>query len=1450
MQIRALALANVLFYWRERCEENMKKKSCLKVQGLFLSLLVLTLLFFPGSKLFAQDFTEENVKGTGLAQEDQGLKPSYYYGKYLGDLYFMVESLSADGKMVIEPIIVPLYQGETLADIVNYQIYANMDDHEVFRKEKGFGGTYAPRYYKLTKDQGDEEYGRKPEDIKSNFTVNGLLVGPRSIQNSKEIDSKFNIPSPVLTYVEGKSMQLDNSYRIESDGVYKNKYLKNGVGSSKSLWEAYLNGEKLDKPLNKYKLGKEVQEGAVFSLSFSILGEDRGYQTPMEEKIDLIKALARINSSGNKFLYLENQATKQAYDQGVDLLKSFQYNKEKAEKVINILNQATINEHVDKPCGPFAWYMSHDLKKGYFNDFLLSNLCYTLKKGEEMELFCLDVPRATDFQQNFQREDLKFDPVLGEDKVEICKEGGDFSTIYGPNTQDGATYLLRGLKTGLVKLKVTHPSYNGRPSYIYVYITDRETDQKDKRLTMTSNLDRFNKYDVLYYTKEQPNYHLSLETEKGARPTVYANGQKVDLKKSGTIAREGKDLDAYTGDFPLQNFWTTVTYTVEKNGVKSSRLYNFRSACLEGTLTSTTGKTDLQAGDQAEFKIKGMLAPKPKIQTFYNPFFGQQEQFFTNMPGYGYIQGYDSFKLTLTKGGDLRFFNGVVVSSGYGDAGFSEVPKNQMPENTKIRQTVLSKMADGLNRPQFLQEHDLIPDFTFHVKENPSYKPSQKGLIQASPEKSSYRPGERVKVKVHFSDQQIQDLNNLYDKYVVPENKGQNQHDGNTTAINFGYLLYTSNMPGLERLETKPYVNNMTTNPVEKIRRLEKLRDLEFTLPEDIKPGDYFFNGGYLQVFKGPVYGLTNIKHYMGELGGFTIHVEGNPIHDETPKLDRFEMLRPEFVVPGKGELQVNGQNLEATVRSYGQEFVLTTKDTVDFIQMESISPRSQFPIQNLESKDYKTFKSSHVPISKGKNILAFTLTKEGKSSVYLLNLTNLYGEKIEGKDIQEIKDLKALLDKAEQAKEKDYNPSDWVKLNQAKRKYQTMLDYSSPTSNQLTAAIQDLKTLLANTKIPKENPSGPTETIEVPGGQKILGLHSVEVKQGTSVRQALDRLPKTIYLVSDQGQEEEISINWRLNNFRSDLPGTYTALGNYLDPLEKKEKVLETQVKVLANREGPSPNTADKPSQTIYKTIQVGDAFSLPSRVDLKEVDGQVTNREVYWTNTDYDLKKPGTYNILGYLSNTGERILLKLTVIKGGQENSQGLSRGQEGKKEVISIPANSARKNERYGQGLVDIQGHWAQEVIEKCLQEGLFVGVDDQHFAPNRPISQGEFLTLLGRMAGIQDQEGNSAPYYAPFRDWAIQTGIVDLKSFKADKILNREEMADLTYKALKVMGKDLSPKKAFDLKDKKKISKAYQDSVVRLVQSGYLQGTEKKTFDPKAQLTRAQVAQILWTLYKK
>lgn len=111
-------------------------------------------------------------------------------------------------------------------------------------------------------------------------------------------------------------------------------------------------------------------------------------------------------------------------------------------------------------------------------------------------------------------------------------------------------------------------------------------------------------------------------------------------------------------------------------------------------------------------------------------------------------------------------------------------------------------------------------------------------------------------------------------------------------------------------------------------------------------------------------------------------------------------MLRPESVVPSKGKLQVNDQSLEATVRSYGQEFVLTIKNTMDFIQVESISPRSQSPMQNLESKDRRTFRSSHIPISKGKGTLASTLTKEGKSSIYPLNLTDPYGKKIEGKGI------------------------------------------------------------------------------------------------------------------------------------------------------------------------------------------------------------------------------------------------------------------------------------------------------------------------------------------------------------------------------------------------------------------------------------------------------------------
>ena len=81
--------------------------------------------------------------------------------------------------------------------------------------------------------------------------------------------------------------------------------------------------------------------------------------------------------------------------------------------------------------------------------------------------------------------------------------------------------------------------------------------------------------------------------------------------------------------------------------------------------------------------------------------------------------------------------------------------------------------------------------------------------------------------------------------------------------------------------------------------------------------------------------------------------------------------------------------------------------------------------------------------------------------------------------------------------------------------------------------------------------------------------------------------------------------------------------------------------------------------------------------------------------------------------------------------------------------------------------DIQKHWAADNILFVASRGLLSGTSDTTFSPNTGMTRGMFVTALGRLAGINPDSYKTGKftdvkadaYYAPYVNWAAQTGIV-------------------------------------------------------------------------------------------
>lgn len=170
--------------------------------------------------------------------------------------------------------------------------------------------------------------------------------------------------------------------------------------------------------------------------------------------------------------------------------------------------------------------------------------------------------------------------------------------------------------------------------------------------------------------------------------------------------------------------------------------------------------------------------------------------------------------------------------------------------------------------------------------------------------------------------------------------------------------------------------------------------------------------------------------------------------------------------------------------------------------------------------------------------------------------------------------------------------------------------------------------------------------------------------------------------------------------------------------------------------------------------------------------------------------------------------------------------------------------------------DIGSHWAREHILFTVSRGLFSGTSSTTFSPNTTLTRGMFVTVLGRLAGINPDSYKTGTfidvkadaYYAPYVNWAASKGIVSgttSTTFAPDSKITREQMAVIMKNYADKMGYSI-PKtlEVVTFADNASISSWAKEAVKAMQQAGILSGKSNNQFDPKGNATRAEAATVL------
>ena len=186
------------------------------------------------------------------------------------------------------------------------------------------------------------------------------------------------------------------------------------------------------------------------------------------------------------------------------------------------------------------------------------------------------------------------------------------------------------------------------------------------------------------------------------------------------------------------------------------------------------------------------------------------------------------------------------------------------------------------------------------------------------------------------------------------------------------------------------------------------------------------------------------------------------------------------------------------------------------------------------------------------------------------------------------------------------------------------------------------------------------------------------------------------------------------------------------------------------------------------------------------------------------------------------------------------------------------------------MTDIEGHWAAEAITQAMTENLFSGTSETTFEPDASMTRGMFVTVLGRVAGVDNttydtqllpnlySDTDATAYYAPYALWASYCGIINGYSdggFHPNDSITREQIATILLRFASTYNYELwndDPEAVpMEFSDADTISEYAREAVDAMQTAGIIRGRigadDLLCFAPQETATRAEGATILLRL---
>lgn len=174
---------------------------------------------------------------------------------------------------------------------------------------------------------------------------------------------------------------------------------------------------------------------------------------------------------------------------------------------------------------------------------------------------------------------------------------------------------------------------------------------------------------------------------------------------------------------------------------------------------------------------------------------------------------------------------------------------------------------------------------------------------------------------------------------------------------------------------------------------------------------------------------------------------------------------------------------------------------------------------------------------------------------------------------------------------------------------------------------------------------------------------------------------------------------------------------------------------------------------------------------------------------------------------------------------------------------------------------LPGQWFYEAVEYMAAEGYIRGVSATHFAPAADMNRAAFVTLLGRLEGVEETHVQTrftdvpvASFYSGYVQWADEKGIVNGISatlFAPAQSVTREQMVTFLYRYVVSEGEDVTvadPEAVLArFPDSGSVSHWAKDAFAWAIDRGVINGMNGK-LEPQGNANRAQVAVMLYRFF--